>query len=237
MIDELAIVIPAKNEEQLIGKLLESLCCQNYPLIARTPILIADAHSTDRTLEISRSFSERLDIRIVEGGTPSEGRNSGAAAANSRYILFIDADIELTCRSLVSRAVRMMKRGGRHCVTTCILSSERSLIENMMYSVNLLIQVGSKFSRPFCPGAFMMFDRQKFIELGGFNERVLYAEDYFLTRNLQPSKFGILPGFVRTSNRRFQQMGRIRFIGLFLRTVMNSGNENYFFENHGYWEN
>ena len=173
MLDELAIVIPAKNEEDMIGNLLSSLCIQNYSHMRETPIFIADADSTDSTIQVANSFSDRLDIRIVKGGTPSEGRNAGANAANSRYILFLDADIELTSKSLITRAVNMMKRQERHCITTCILSKEKSLIENLMYCANLAIQVGSKFSRPFCPGAFMLFDRERFMQLGGFNEKVL----------------------------------------------------------------
>src|SRR6267143_1252906 len=100
MLDELAIVIPAKNEEDMIGNLLSSLCIQNYSRMRETPIFIADADSTDA-----------------------------------------------------------------------------------------IIQVGSKFSRPFCPGAFMLFDRERFTQLGGFNEKVLYAEDYFLTRNVESKRF------------------------------------------------
>ena len=76
MIDELAIVIPAKNEEDMIGNLLSSLCIQNYSRMRATPIFIADADSTDATIQVANSFSDRLDIRIVKGGSPSEGRNA-----------------------------------------------------------------------------------------------------------------------------------------------------------------
>jgi hypothetical protein len=105
-----------------------------------------------------------------------------------------------------------------------------------MYAVNALIQISSKYSRPFSPGAFMLFDRARFIELGGFNEAVLYAEDFFLTRNLESRRFSVIPGCVRTSNRRFEKMGRLSFIRLFLRTVAHSRDDSYFFRNHGYWD-
>jgi hypothetical protein len=81
-----------------------------------------------------------------------------------------------------------------------------------------------------------MFDRRRFNELGGFDERVRYAEDYFLTRNVETRRFAIVPGFVRTTNRRFTRMGHFKFIGLFLRTVANSGNDAYFFQDHQYWK-
>jgi hypothetical protein len=82
---------------------------------------------------------------------------------------------------------------------------------------------------------FMLFDRKKFWELGGFNERVLYAEDYQLTLQLERSRFGIVRGGVYTTNRRFQKMGHLRVGWLFLKTFMNYWNHDYFLRDHKYW--
>jgi glycosyltransferase involved in cell wall biosynthesis len=236
MNEELTIVIPARNEEENIGNLLSSLCRQDLPNINSVPILVADAHSSDHTVEVALSFRDKLNISVVKGGLPAEGRNAGAQVAQTRYLLFLDADVEVVGRSLIRRALQSMKRGDRHCVTTWILAKEKMPLDYLMYAVNATIQALSKYSRPFSPGAFMLFDRQRFIELGGFNEAVLYAEDYFLTRQLESRRFAVVPGFVRTSSRRFKKMGRLNFIWLFLKTVMNSGNEAFFFQNHGYWD-
>src|SRR3989344_3953825 len=90
---ELSIVIPCKNEENYIWKLLCSLEKQDYPM-KRTKIFIADANSTDNTIKEIRK-NNKLDIQIVKGGMPSIWRNNGARACKSKYILFIDADIGL----------------------------------------------------------------------------------------------------------------------------------------------
>jgi glycosyltransferase involved in cell wall biosynthesis len=235
MNEELTIVTPAKNEEQHIGRLLSSIARQDYKNIASTAIYIADAASTDATVERARSYGGELQIEVIPGGAPSEGRNAGARRATSRYLLFLDADVVLGDRGLIRRAVERMKRRQLHCVTTFILSNEGKLIDNVMYLGNCVVQIGSKYSRPFSPGAFMMIDRQRFNELGGFNERVLYAEDYFLTRNIARKKFGIAPGYILTTNRRFQKMGRFKFFSLFVKTLANSKNEAYFFQDHQYW--
>jgi glycosyltransferase involved in cell wall biosynthesis len=220
----------------LIGRLLDSICRQNYEQIAATPVYIADANSSDSTAEVALSYADRLKVKVIRGGLPAEGRNAGAGKAQSRFILFLDADVELGDRGLIRRAVRMMNGRSLHCATTFILSKERSLVHNLMYAVNGVIQIGSKYSRPFSPGAFMMFERRRFNELGGFNERVLYAEDYFLTKNVETKRFGIVPGCIRTTSRRFEKMGHFRFINLFLKTVANSGNDSFFFEDHQYWK-
>lgn len=235
MNEELTIVIPARNEERLIGTLLDSICRQNYESIRSTRIYIADATSTDATVERALGYADRLQIRIIPGGLPAEGRNAGATLARSRYILFLDADVELGDRGLVRRAVEQMRRRELHCATTFIRSEGGNIFDSLMYFGNCIVQIGSKYSRPFSPGAFMLFDRQRFNELGGFNERVLYAEDFFLTKNIQTKRFGIVPGFIFTSNRRFRQMGHLKFLGLFFKAMANSDNDAFFFEDHQYW--
>src|SRR5579859_2130683 len=92
---ELTIVIPAKNEAKLIPRLLTSLTTQDYSKMSSTRVLVADANSTDGTPDIVRSFGDRLNVSVIRGGMPSVGRNQGAAQADTPYVLFIDADIEL----------------------------------------------------------------------------------------------------------------------------------------------
>jgi cellulose synthase/poly-beta-1,6-N-acetylglucosamine synthase-like glycosyltransferase len=55
--DELAIVIPARNEEIFLPRLLASLATQDYCLIGSTDVFIADAGSTDRTVAVALSFN------------------------------------------------------------------------------------------------------------------------------------------------------------------------------------
>ncbi len=62
MAAELTIVIPAKNEVAMLPKLLESLCRQDYEGMSETRVLVADAGSTDGTVEVALGFS-----RPVEG--------------------------------------------------------------------------------------------------------------------------------------------------------------------------
>src|SRR6266436_6498719 len=92
---ELTIVIPAKNEAKLIPRLLTSLTTQDYSKMRITPLLVADAGSTDRTPNIVRSFRDRLTGDLIPGGMPTVGRNSRAARGTTRYVFFLDAVIEL----------------------------------------------------------------------------------------------------------------------------------------------
>src|SRR5689334_14416826 len=106
---ELTIIIPAKNEEKLISRLLTSLVNQDYYEMPNTKVYLADAKSADQTVAIERGFKNTLDIEVIEGGLPAVGRNAGARRARTSYLLFIDADIEIRDRTLVRRSVELMR--------------------------------------------------------------------------------------------------------------------------------
>jgi len=235
--NELTIVIPAKNEAKLIPRLLTSLMNQDYSKMSSTRVLVADANSTDGTREIVLSFRDRLNVSVIRGGMPSVGRNRGAAQADTPYILFLDADIELADRSLVRRCLEQAQNQHLHCVTTNIVCRDGSRVDKLFYTINDLFQYLSYLHRPFATGMFMLFDRKKFWELGGFHEQILFAEDYRLSQRVDRKRFAIVRGGVYTTNRRFQKMGHLRVGWLFLKTAMNYWNEKYFLRDHKYWAN
>src|SRR6516225_11054372 len=117
----LTIIIPAKNEAKLIPNLLTSLTNQDYSKMSSTRVLVADANSTDGTPDIVMSFRDRLNVGVIRGGMPSFGRNQGAAQADTPYILFLDADIELADHSLIRRCMEKAEQKKLHCLTTNIV--------------------------------------------------------------------------------------------------------------------
>jgi glycosyltransferase involved in cell wall biosynthesis len=204
--------------------------------MSSTRVLVADANSIDGTPEIVLSFRDRLNVGIIRGGMPSVGRNLGAAQAESDYVLFLDADIELAHPSVVRRAVEAAQHKQLHCVTTNILCRDGNWIDKLFYAGNDLFQYLSQLHYPFATGMFMLFDTKKFRELGGFHEQVAFAEDYLLSQQVARRRFGIVRGGVYTTNRRFQKMGHLRVGWLFLWTAMNYWNDDFFLRDHKYWQ-
>ena len=74
-------VIPVLNEEQYLPILLNSIAKQD---VTPYEIIVADAGSRDKTVEIAKSFG----CKIVPGGSVPKGRNSGGFSAMGDYILF-----------------------------------------------------------------------------------------------------------------------------------------------------
>jgi glycosyltransferase involved in cell wall biosynthesis len=232
---ELTIVIPAKNEVQMLPKLLASLCKQDYEGMSRTRVLVADAGSTDGTVEVALTFRDRLAVEVIQGGLPSVGRNAGARLASTKYVLFLDADVELPEPTLLRRALWTMRRRELHLVTTSIACRHGSFFDDMLYAGSNLMQYVGSYLKPFATGMFMLFDREVFWELGGFNERALFAEDYLLSKGVATRRFRIVRGRVLTTNRRFQKLGHRRMVWMFFKTMLHTWDEKYFLEDQGYW--
>jgi len=205
--------------------------------MSSTRVLVADANSTDGTPEIVMSFRGRLNVSVIPGGMPSVGRNQGAALADSDYVLFLDADIELADPALIRRCVEKAQSKQLHCVTTNIVCHDGNWMDLMVYAVMDGFQYLSTLHRPFATGMFMFFDRKKFWELGGFHEQIHFGEDYKLSQQVEQKRFAIVRGGVYTTNRRFKKMGHLKVGWLFLKTAMNFWNEKYFLRDHKYWTN
>jgi cellulose synthase/poly-beta-1,6-N-acetylglucosamine synthase-like glycosyltransferase len=90
-----SIVVPVKNEERVIDRLLNSLTTLNYPVDKREIIIVEDG-STDKTNEICLNYAkEHANVKILHknlsNGKPS-ALNFGLAHANGDIVAVFDAD-------------------------------------------------------------------------------------------------------------------------------------------------
>jgi glycosyltransferase involved in cell wall biosynthesis len=85
---DLSVVVPVRNAETLIADCLDSIV-RSEP----REIIVVDGLSTDRTLDIVRSYPVR--VLTDEGRGLPEARTLGAQASRSRWIAFVDADVVL----------------------------------------------------------------------------------------------------------------------------------------------
>jgi chlorobactene glucosyltransferase len=92
-----SVLIPARNEERNMAKLLTSLAEEDYPNLE---ILVLDDGSTDATAAICASFAAKDNRIIVHTGQPLAegwlGKNYAchqlAKEAKGSYLVFLDAD-------------------------------------------------------------------------------------------------------------------------------------------------
>lgn len=107
-----SVLIPARNEENTIGRLLTDLqAVDYYPL----EIIVYDDLSTDRTSDIVKQFATaRHPVRLLRGSSLPQGwlgKNRACyclsqAATGERY-LFLDADVRIS-NDTIGKAVTYM---------------------------------------------------------------------------------------------------------------------------------
>lgn len=91
----LAFVIPAYNEERLIGNCLTALKAEITRSGVPAEIIVVNNASADRTAEIARSFEGVTVVDEMEKGLV-HARKAGFAATDVELVANIDADTELT---------------------------------------------------------------------------------------------------------------------------------------------
>lgn len=99
----ISIIIPAYNVERYLEAALDSIRQQSH---APDEVIIIDDGSTDRTLEIAKSYSFPFPchVKSVQNGGQGKARNLGLELASSEYIYFFDSD-----DILMSSFIRCMK--------------------------------------------------------------------------------------------------------------------------------
>src|SRR5947207_15317715 len=86
----ISFVIPAWNEESVLGPTLEAVSVATRHLTVSSEVIVADDSSTDRTAAIARQHGAR--VVTVHHRQIAATRNAGARAAQGDLLLFIDAD-------------------------------------------------------------------------------------------------------------------------------------------------
>ncbi len=103
-----SVIIPCFNAEMWLREAIDSCLQQTYPKIE---IVVVDDGSTDNSLEIIKSYGDKL---IWESGSNRGGnyaRNRGFALSSGEYIQYLDADDYLLPEK-IERQVRFLEETG-----------------------------------------------------------------------------------------------------------------------------
>jgi glycosyltransferase involved in cell wall biosynthesis len=231
--DKITIVVPCKNEENYIHHLLDSLRQQN---IGDTRIIIADC-STDNTRQVIRENTGLLNVEIIEGGPVSFAKNNGAYLAKTPYILFIDADVRFFKDTVIQDAVYEIESNDLDLVGLNIKSYDNDIRATIGFIIFNVINHILKYFSPFAIGAFMLTRKDRFDEFGGFPEKTVTSEDYFLSRMNDTKKFKIVNHHFGQDSRRFKKMGYFGMATYLIKNFINRNNKAYWdrLDSSKYW--
>jgi glycosyltransferase involved in cell wall biosynthesis len=199
----LSIVIPTFNEEKLLPDLLASVKDQTIDV----ELIVGDFHSKDKTREIAKKFG----ARIVDGGTPSQGRNAAAAVATGDVLLFLDADVTLPGSHFLSRLMNEFTSRSLGIATADVIPQSSKRYDRFSFWVyNRYVRLwGAR--RAHAPGFFIVIKRELHEKIGGFDETIVFCEDHeYAGRAAKCGQFGILNSVkIPTSVRRLNKDGRV----------------------------
>ena len=194
-----SVVIPAWNDAEMLERLLRSLPQREF-----LEVIVVDNDSNDSTRDVATEFG----CRIVNGGRPGKARNRGATAAAGTTLLFIDADVVPTARSLHDvrkfdrsdgQALRFrhrpLSRDWRIRIAYCFAE--------LWFTLTGMVGVGQGLV------SFLAVKRDYFAETGGFDEDIEPGEDVEFCR--RAAIVASAPGPVWVSPRRLLEEGPVRF--------------------------
>lgn len=118
----ISVIIVAKNAERTIGDCLVSIQ-NNKP----AEIIVVDGNSSDRTVEIAKTYTDR--VYSDEGKGLAYARQLGAEQATQEYISYIDADIVLPEGTLPTMLNEFQVSGYAAVSTRQIVDSPSTYLE------------------------------------------------------------------------------------------------------------
>ncbi len=166
-----SIIIPTLNESKNLKQCLESCQKQTYKNIE---IIVVDNFSRDNTLQIAKKYTKKC---FLKGDERSSQRNFGAQKAKGKYLLFLDADMQLT-KDCLEDAISKIKD-----LNSIIAFPETSIGKNY-WEKSIALERSLYQKEKLLIGA-RLFPKDLFNRLKGYDKSLCAGEDWDLTIRAQ----------------------------------------------------
>ena len=207
-------MVPAHDEEVLIGATLRSICGAGDAAGVSYEVIVVDDASTDRTAEIAAAAGAR--VVPVAARQIAKARNAGAAAASGSTLIFVDADTLIT-PVVVQATLRAIEAGAVGGGAPARLDdASPGYAKFLMW----LVAGTSRVAR-IAGGCYFFCTKPAFEQAGGFDERLFAGEEIALSRALnQQGRFVILHDKVVTSGRKMRTYSFRELLGTLVRILL-----------------
>ena len=169
----ISVIIPARNEEKNLARLLESITLQDAD---SAEIIVIDDQSQDATAQIAEKFGHQ----VIYSSAPPEGWLGkpwacwqGAKAASNGILLFLDADVILEPGAFSKLLSTFLEKEGLLTIQPYHMLKQNyerlSAIFNIivMAGVNAFTPLQSKLKPAGAFGPCMMCRQEAYFEVGG----------------------------------------------------------------------
>ncbi|HEY3864356.1 MAG TPA: glycosyltransferase [Verrucomicrobiae bacterium] len=178
---KISVIVPAFNEEKLIAASLRSMREAASSFARRgweTEFVVCDNNSTDATPVLAREAGARVVFEPIN--QIARARNTGAAAAEGDWFIFVDADSRPTAELFDDVAAQI--ESGQCLAGGCTMRmDERHLRMDVGTGLWNLV---SRFTR-WAAGAFIFCEAAAFRSVGGFDLKLYASEELDLSKRLK----------------------------------------------------
>lgn len=221
---KISVVVPAFNEEKLLGASLAEIKSSARVFEARGwafELVVCNNNSTDRTADIAREAGAKVVFEPYN--QIARARNTGAAAATGDWLIFVDADSHPSAELFAEVAEQMVL--GKYLAGGVTVRLDES-----NFKTRLLIHPWCWLSRlaRLMAGSFIFVEAAAFREAGGFSNSLFAGEEIDLSQRLK--KLGRQKGRgvvilhrhpLRTSARKLKLYTGRELLAFFVRAAFN----------------
>jgi len=188
-----SVIIPARNEEENIGKLLNALQKQTYPKNLFEVIVVND-HSTDNTPAVIRQFQNVRLLDLKDDSINSYKKKSigqGINAASGKLIITTDADC-LPPLTWLETIIFLYEEKDPVFIAAPVILQNNSSVLQVFQALDFLILQGItaasvyKQFHSMCNGANLAYEKKAFEEVNGFEgiDRIASGDDMLLMHKI-----------------------------------------------------
>lgn len=189
------VITPCYNSEKTIQRTIESVLAQDYPNLE---YLIIDGASTDRTVEIAKSYEKAFGGRMKIISEPDDGiyyaMNKGIKLAKGELIGIVNSDDYYE-----DNAVKTMVQHMSDAPYQILYGFERTLRDGKEAGICIHHHTNLDYQMITHPTCFVT--RKLYEDLGVFNTEYKYSADYeFMLRMYHGGKVEFTPVYEIISN-------------------------------------
>ena len=159
------IIIPAYNEEQYLGKALDSIVAQE---VLPQQLIVVNDGSKDATPEIVRRYAEQFPWIKLVNNEKKEERSAGAKVVRAFYLGYEAIDVEYQFLSKLDADIELPAHYYRRLSEMFQANPRLGLAGGMITTLKNGEWVYEHFSdRDYLPGAFKTYRQDCFEAIGG----------------------------------------------------------------------
>ena len=176
-----SFIIPHKGREELLERTIQSVLDLEFDLQKLEVIVVTQ----NKSLECAHIDRKKIQLTVLfrsEQLTISALRNAGVEQASGEYLVFLDADIQLSPNWLTTMFRELDADPNRVLISSMQrCEPDAGIIEKLRVKLN---NAAADSAVQFLDGRNLFLHRNTFQKAGGFPEHLVTCEDYYFTNTV-----------------------------------------------------